>query len=396
MKYKRSYNKIILLIIIALTMGNVFDVNANIICNDGSVSPSCGSCHKGCCSRHGGCSAGYSGSSSSATSPVGSVAPTIRKKSDNNKIKLITIDGIKIPVKNSMIYKTLKTKASISVTLESNKAKASYNKSISLKHGNNNQKIVVTSESGYQRTYYINIKKINDNTNLKEIKIDNQIVSLEDMKYETTNESINIKATPEDPYAKASYKSQIILKEHETKVNIIITAENGDKKNYYFTVKKLSTNNNIGKIKIENKTVSLENMSYQTSSSSIDLKITPEDPYAKAVYKEKIDLNPGDNEIPIIIISEAGEQQKYKIIVNYDDTLDKIIEGVLGVTMTAGAGTAAAFGINYNKKRKKRLTNSNEKISKESSANIASYCGYCGKKNINKSHFCGYCGKRID
>ena len=31
------------------------NVNANIICNDGSVSNSCKDCHQGCCSRHGGC-----------------------------------------------------------------------------------------------------------------------------------------------------------------------------------------------------------------------------------------------------------------------------------------------------------------------------------------------------
>lgn len=30
-------------------------VNANIVCNDGTVSPTCTDCHRGCCSRHGGC-----------------------------------------------------------------------------------------------------------------------------------------------------------------------------------------------------------------------------------------------------------------------------------------------------------------------------------------------------
>lgn len=31
-------------------------VNANIMCNDGTMSPSCENCHRGCCSHHGGCS----------------------------------------------------------------------------------------------------------------------------------------------------------------------------------------------------------------------------------------------------------------------------------------------------------------------------------------------------
>ena len=35
-------------------------VNANIMCNDGTRSPSCGDCHQGCCSHHGGCASNYS------------------------------------------------------------------------------------------------------------------------------------------------------------------------------------------------------------------------------------------------------------------------------------------------------------------------------------------------
>ena len=42
-----------------------FNVNANVICNDGTVSPTCGVCSRGCCSHHGGCSNSYSNSSSS-------------------------------------------------------------------------------------------------------------------------------------------------------------------------------------------------------------------------------------------------------------------------------------------------------------------------------------------
>ena len=42
--------------IIILILFSFLIVNANIICNDGSVSKSCKTCHKGCCSKHGGCS----------------------------------------------------------------------------------------------------------------------------------------------------------------------------------------------------------------------------------------------------------------------------------------------------------------------------------------------------
>ncbi len=42
------------------------NVKANIICNDGSVSPSCGTCGRGCCSHHGGCSSRTTSNTSSS------------------------------------------------------------------------------------------------------------------------------------------------------------------------------------------------------------------------------------------------------------------------------------------------------------------------------------------
>ena len=43
---------------------NVF---ANIMCNDGTRSPSCSDCHRGCCSHHGGCASGGSSYSSGSS-----------------------------------------------------------------------------------------------------------------------------------------------------------------------------------------------------------------------------------------------------------------------------------------------------------------------------------------
>ena len=31
------------------------DNAGSLVCNDGTLSPTCDSCHSGCCSRHGGC-----------------------------------------------------------------------------------------------------------------------------------------------------------------------------------------------------------------------------------------------------------------------------------------------------------------------------------------------------
>lgn len=43
------------------------EVFANIMCNDGTVSPSCSDCHRGCCSHHGGCASGSSSNSYTKT-----------------------------------------------------------------------------------------------------------------------------------------------------------------------------------------------------------------------------------------------------------------------------------------------------------------------------------------
>lgn len=42
-------------VIIVLFLFLPISVKANIICNDGTESPSCSDCHQGCCSWHGGC-----------------------------------------------------------------------------------------------------------------------------------------------------------------------------------------------------------------------------------------------------------------------------------------------------------------------------------------------------
>lgn len=53
-----TFSKILITFTIFLSICflGVLNVNANIICNDGTESQSCASCHRGCCSNHDGCS----------------------------------------------------------------------------------------------------------------------------------------------------------------------------------------------------------------------------------------------------------------------------------------------------------------------------------------------------
>ena len=49
--------KKVLVFIISFLVLFVGNVNANIVCNDGTVSKTCTDCHRGCCSGHDGCTA---------------------------------------------------------------------------------------------------------------------------------------------------------------------------------------------------------------------------------------------------------------------------------------------------------------------------------------------------
>lgn len=68
-----------------------FNVKANIMCNDGTVSSSCIDCHRGCCSQHGGCasdgsSSGYSGFSGNSSSNYSSAPSYILGCMDPNAL----------------------------------------------------------------------------------------------------------------------------------------------------------------------------------------------------------------------------------------------------------------------------------------------------------------------
>lgn len=54
--------KYFIVFLLSFFLLNIQIVSANIMCNDGSVSPTCSDCHQGCCSWHGGCSSGSSSS----------------------------------------------------------------------------------------------------------------------------------------------------------------------------------------------------------------------------------------------------------------------------------------------------------------------------------------------
>ena len=164
-----SIIKIFLLITILLPI----DVKANIMCNDGTPSPSCSDCHRGCCSHHGGCSSGYSSSSNSGgttnnysnnnsasrnynyTPPE----PVIQEppKSSDTSLKEVTINYKDIEISDNMSYSTKRKNVDVNVTTNDYKAKAEYDNNVDLNIGDNFINIKVTAEDGSIKEYKLNI-----------------------------------------------------------------------------------------------------------------------------------------------------------------------------------------------------------------------------------------------
>lgn len=316
---------IILVVLSIFVIIPYMEVNANIICNDGTISPKCTTCHRGCCSHHGGCSSGgsaskrnstsstskssrsnsssYSRSSAAIASSVKKTVPVIAKKSNNNKLKKVTVDNNNVFISDNMEYKTTNEKAIVKVETDSNKANVNYNSSVMLNHGDNKEIIEVTAESGSKKEYYLTIKKINNNNRIKKILVNGSTVSLSEMKYESISKNVNI-------------------------------------------------------------------------------EVETEDEYAKATYNKKVELKPGVNEEIINVTAENGDIKEYKVSISYDDSLDNSAGYIAGSMAALGAGSAAVTGIYYGRKKKRGELGKHNNCSKCNKNNSPKsvYCINCGEK----------------
>lgn len=216
-------------------------VLANIICNDGTVSPSCSDCHRGCCSKHGGCSSSSSSSSSSNKKPTTSE----KVKSSDNTLKLLLVDDEDILVSNIMTYSTNKEKVKIEAIANDSKATLSYPKNVDLTIGENFINITITAENGNVRKYILNItreKILNNNKNIK-IYVDAKELSFNDFKSEIVMidselDSLNITYELEDTNARVEIMGNANLEVGYNEVIVRVTAEDKTDQDYLILVEK--------------------------------------------------------------------------------------------------------------------------------------------------------------
>ena len=261
--------KRILFFILLMMILLPISVRANIVCNDGTVSPSCGDCHRGCCSHHGGCSSSgssntnsnsnnqsNSSSSSNQNSFNGQITVVENPKSADATLKEVTVDYEKVDISDSMIYTTKKDSVIISVLTNDDKATVEYTKNPKLNIGDNLIDINVTAENGDIKKYKLNIVKeklLSSNKNVKIIVNDKEVIfnSFKSEKIYLSNykNEIDIKYELEDSNAKAEIIGNFHLKVGKNQVIVKVTAENGETQDYIINVEK-ENNDTVGFVSI--------------------------------------------------------------------------------------------------------------------------------------------------
>lgn len=289
------------------------------------------------------------------------VTKSIRIASNNNDLSSLSLS-------NGNIYPTFnKDTTSYSTQINANNvtiiARASSNKATisgdigtkNLNYGNNNFNIIVTSESGNKKTYTISIVRPNNNNNdntpvIKDNKSNNNYLSnitlstgninfnKEILEYNLSVlyevKDIDITAVPEDSKSKVEISGNKELKVGTNKITILVTAEDGSKREYIINVdrknedEKLSNNTNISKLTIDN-----YNINFNKDKLNYDLKIK---------YEKKLNINveledststyiiQGNNNlnnksiIKIIVTSADNSTKTYTINIKNNDTIIKI------------------------------------------------------------------------
>ena len=193
--------------------------------------------------------------------------------------------------------------------------------------------------------------KSSDNT-LKSVKIDGEeIVVADRMQYETNKMSVTISVETTDSKATADVDDGYLVV-GENNINITVTAEDGSKKDYILTIKRLSDNTNI-KIKIDGEEIEFVNnkasVMVSSNTKKLDYKYELEDKNAKVEITGDKNLKYGDNIVKFIVTAEDGTEKVYQLTVDKSTKTEEVISGILSLGLIGGAG----YGIYYAVKKKK-------------------------------------------
>ena len=214
---------------------------------------------------------------------------------------------------------------------------------------------LLSDDSSSDGDFTISTPKSNDNT-LKTVTVDGENIEISNqMNYKTKNEKIDILVETNDSGASYNIDDQS-LKAGVNIINIKVTAENGDVKNYKLVVnrEKLSDNTNI-KIVVDDNEINFPlgkaDIDVSSDTKNLNYKYELEDKNSKVVVDGDKDLKSGENLVTFIVIAEDGTEVKYELKVNKYTKTDEVLSSVLGFATMGCAGYGAYC---FAKKRQKR------------------------------------------
>lgn len=162
--------------------------------------------------------------SSTSTSSSNTNKTTTTKVLDSNKnIKSISIDNTNIEIKDTMEYITYNKVNNIDIILESTKSKYEISNYSNISIGDNNIKIIVTSEDNTSKEYNLDIKYLEE-PNISSISINNDNIDINDyMEYHTTLDSVNINTLSN---SKVEYDNNIKLNDGTNNIELKLLDSN--------------------------------------------------------------------------------------------------------------------------------------------------------------------------
>ena len=288
------------------------------------------------------------------TEAIKITSPYVSKYDSNNYLKSLSISSGTIQFnKNTLTYNTNVSDNVNSITidavLDSNKASfvSGYGpRKVNVNYGENTFEIRVKAEDGNIRKYIIKVtreQKVSDpgttepatptknsDATLSKITLSNGNILFDPNIYEysisvgNSVDKLDIKATPTNNKATVKISNNKLAVGKNT-IKIVVTAENGNKKEYIINVTRanksstLSDNNRIKTINIEGYNISFSNdiVNYElliNDDNELNISIEMED--NKANYKISGNSNlTNDSVIKITTMSESGIAKDFNILI---------------------------------------------------------------------------------